>query len=108
MILGFRTDVAHGESEFVGDQSTLGDGARRYTGNGGGFGILTANEGGELLFDEGAYLRIGEGFAIVAIEGRQPTAGPGEGLRGLDFDALDAEQLLGELRGDGGHVYTVV
>ena len=108
MIFGFRTNVAHGESEFVGYQRALCNGARGYPGNGGGFGILATNEFGELLFHEGAHLRIGEGFAIVAIERRQPTTRPSEGLGGLHFDALNAEQLLGELGSDGGHYISVV
>ena len=103
MVFGFRTNVAHGEAEFVGYQRALCNGTGGYPGNGSGFGILTTNEFGKLLFHKGAYLRISERFAIVAIERRQPTTRPCEGLGGLHFDALDAEQLLGELGCDGGH-----
>ena len=103
VVFGFRTNVAHGESEFIGDQRTLCNGTRGYTGNGGGFGILATNEFGKLLFHERAHLRISERFAIVTIERRQPTTRPSEGLGGLNFDALNAEQLLGELGSNGGH-----
>ena len=68
MVFGFRTNVAHGESEFIGDQRALCNGTRGYTGNGGGFGILTTNEFGKLLFHERAHLRISKRFSIVAIE----------------------------------------
>ena len=108
MILSFCAHVAHREIQGIGYQSTLSDSPSGDPSNGSSFGILLTNHSCELLFHEGAHLRISQRLAIVAIEWGQPATRPGERLRRLKFDALHLEQLLCKLGSDGRHIRLIL
>ena len=103
VVLGLGTNVAHGQIKGIGHESPLCNGTCGHTGNGCGLRIALTNESGQLVFHKGANVRIGEGLSIVAIERTEPSAGPSEGLFGLEFDALNVEKEFGKLMGDGRH-----
>ena len=65
MVLSYGADVDEGETQQVGDESTLSDSPSSNPSDDIGSIELTADSFGKLRLDQRAYLRIGEGDAVV-------------------------------------------
>lgn len=96
MVLRGVADVDKREGKEVGDECTLGNSARSDSGDGVGLWVVLGDESSELELEEGAYRRIREGLAVVAVNGGLPTGGPGERDGGLELDCFDLQELASD------------
>ena len=105
MVLSYGADVDEGETQQVGDESTLSDSPSSNPSDDIGSIELTADSFGKLRLDQRAYLRIGEGDAVVTVDGRLPARGPGKGGIGLKLYGLYLKESFGDtfLGGDSAH-----
>ena len=96
MVLGAAAHIAHGEAELVGGDRGVGDAGRGGSHDDLGLGVLLPYDLGYALLDVLAHLGVGQGEAVVAVDGALDARSPGEGLIGTEEDRLDAEQVLGD------------
>jgi len=96
VVLSYGADVDEGETQQVGDESTLSDSPSSNPSDDIGSLELVADSFGKLRLDQRAYLRVGEGDTVVTVDRRLPTRGPGEGSVGLKLYSLYLKESFGD------------
>jgi len=73
VVLRSRANVNIGETHLVGNECTLGDCACGHSGYGIGLGEVLHNQAAQFGFDECAHFGVGEGLAVVSVDGGVPS-----------------------------------
>ena len=98
MVFRPGTDVTHGECQQVGGDGCVGNASGAGAHEDLGLGVVFLHDGGQALLHIQADLVVGEGQAVVAVDGALDAAGPGEGLVRAEEHRLDFQQVFRDLQ----------
>ena len=96
MIFRFGSYIYIRQVQLIGHQGTLCNGTCSHTSHSLGLRELLQNHVGEGKLHHRTQFRVREGLAVIGINRRFPSAGPGKGLVGLELYSFHFQEFPGK------------